>query len=177
MTNEEKNEIVNLVLKELNKPVDMQCELVNGATMPFYANNGDAGMDLRANADVEIGPGETKIIPTGFKTVIPAGFVVDIRPRSGLNAKTPLRVAYGTIDEGYRGEYGIIMTNYSPKETANEHYTIDDKNKFGTFHIRKGDRIAQIVMLKYYKMNLQPIVDLDKVDGDRGGGFGSSGTK
>ena len=177
MTQQEKQEIVNLVLQEINKPVDMKCELTAGATMPFYAHPGDAGMDLRANIDIDIAPGETKIIPTGFKTAIPAGYMVDIRPRSGLNAKTPLRVAYGTIDEGYRGEYGVIMTNYSPLNTKDQVYTIDDKGEFGTFHIRKGDRIAQIVMLKYCTMNLQQIENIDEIGGDRGGGFGSSGVK
>lgn len=177
MTHEEKQEIVKLVLQELNKPVKMEVELVNGASMPFYAHPGDAGMDLRSNVDIDIAPGETKIITTGFKTAIPSGYMVDIRPRSGLNAKTPLRVAYGTIDEGYRGEYGVIMTNYSPLHTKDQVWTIDDKNCFGTFHIRKGDRIAQIVMSRYVTMDLVQIDDIESVEGNRGGGFGSSGTK
>ena len=177
MTYEEKLEIAKMVIEEINKPVDMKCELVDGATLPFYAHVGDAGMDLRANVDIDLAPGETKIIPTGFKTAIPSGYMVDIRPRSGLNAKTPLRVAYGTIDEGYRGEYGVVMTNYSPMDTKDQVWTIDDKGKFGTFHIRKGDRIAQIVMIKYVTMNLQQIDDIEQVEGNRGGGFGSSGTK
>lgn len=177
MTNEEKLEIVKMVMEELNKPVEMKVELVDGATMPFYAHPGDAGMDLRANADIDLAPGETKIIPTGFKAAIPTGCMVDIRPRSGLNAKTPLRVAYGTIDEGYRGEYGVVMTNYSPMDTKDTVWTIDDKGKFGTFHIRKGDRIAQIVMSRYVTMDLKQIDDITTVEGNRGGGFGSSGTK
>jgi len=102
---------------------------------------------------------------------------VAIRPRSGLNAKTPLRVAYGTIDEGYRGEYGVVMTNYSPLHTKDQVWTIDDKNCFGTFHIRKGDRIAQIVMSRYVTMDLVQIDDIESVEGNRGGGFGSSGVK
>lgn len=177
MTNEEKIQIVKMVIDELTKPVEMKVELMEGASMPFYAHPGDAGMDLRANADIDIAPGETKIIPTGFKTAIPSGYMVDIRPRSGLNAKTPLRVAYGTIDEGYRGEYGVIMTNYSPLNTADQVWTVDDKGKTGTFHIRKGDRIAQIVMIKYVSMNLQQIDNIETVEGNRGGGFGSSGVK
>ena len=177
MTEQEKNEIVQQVLEELKKPVKMSCEIMEGATKPFYANPGDAGMDLRANADIEIAPMETKIVPTGFKVVIPEGFVVDIRPRSGLSAKTPLKVNLGTIDEGYRGEYGIIITNYSPVETATQHWTIDDKGKFGTFHIKKGDRIAQIVLSRYYKMDLVEIDSVESIAGNRGGGFGSSGMK
>ena len=177
MTENEKKEIVDLLLAELAKPVKMPCQMIDGATVPFYAHSGDAGMDLRANADLDIAPGETKIIPTGFKAAIPSGYMVDIRPRSGLNAKTPLRVAYGTIDEGYRGEWGVVMTNYSPLDTAKDTWTIDDKGKFGTFHIRKGDRVAQIVMARYATMDLVEIEDIDTVDGNRGGGFGSSGTK
>lgn len=177
MTYEEKQEIVKMVIEELNKPVEMKVELVGDASMPFYAHPGDAGMDLRANEDVDLAPGETKIIKTGFKTAIPTGYEVAIRPRSGLNAKTPLRVAYGTIDEGYRGEYGVVMTNYSPLDTKDQVWTIDDKGKFGTFHIRKGDRIAQIVMSRYVTMDLQQIDDIETVEGNRGGGFGSSGTK
>lgn len=178
MTNEEKLEIVKMVLEELKKPVKLEVELMEGATMPFYAHAGDAGMDIRANADVDIAPGETKIIPTGFKTAIPSGYMIEIRPRSGLNAKTPLRVGHGTIDEGYRGEYGVILTNNSPLETKNQLWTIDDKNKTGTFHIRKGDRIAQIVMVKYETMEFEKIDDIEKLVSERGvGGFGSSGTK
>ena len=177
MTVEEREDIVKRVLEELAKPVDMPVQMIDGATLPFYAHVGDAGMDLRANVDIDIAPGETKIIPTGFKTAIPSGYEVAIRPRSGLNAKTPLRVAYGTIDEGYRGEWGVVMTNYSPLDTVDQVWTIDDKGKFGTFHIRKGDRVAQIVMSRYVTMNLVEIDDIESVEGNRGGGFGSSGTK
>jgi len=177
MTNEEKNEIVQAVLKEIFKPVKLPCEIMEGASLPFYAHPGDAGMDLRANQDIVLSPGETKIIPTGFKTAIPEGYMVEIRPRSGLNAKTPLRVFFSPIDEGYRGEYGVIMTNYSPLNTKDNICTIDDKGAFGTFHIRKGDRIAQIVMSRYVTMDLQQVEDINQFSGDRGGGFGSSGVK
>ena len=177
MTVEEKNEIVKMVLAELSKPVTMPVQMIDGASVPFYAHPGDAGMDLRANVDIDLAPGETKIIPTGFKAAIPSGYEVCIRPRSGLNAKTPLRVAYGTIDEGYRGEWGVVMTNYSPIDSKDDVWTIDDKGKFGTFHIRKGDRVAQIVMSRYVTMDLVEIADIESVEGNRGGGFGSSGTK
>ncbi len=177
MTEQEKQEIVQAVLKELNKPVAVPCELVDGATMPFYAHPGDAGMDLRANVDIVLEPGQTKIITTGFKTALPQGYMVEIRPRSGLNAKTPLRVFFSPIDEGYRGEYGVIMSNYSPLDTKDEICTIEDKGKFGTYHIKKGDRIAQIVMSRYVTMDLQQIEDITTIEGNRGGGFGHSGVK
>ena len=176
MTDLEKNEIADLVIKKLSK-VNMQVEIMDGATEPFYAHPHDAGMDLRAREDIDIAPMQTVIIPTGFKAAIPEGYEITIRPRSGLNAKTPLRVAFGTIDCGYRGEFGVVMTNYSPENYKDEHCTIEDKHKFGTYHIKKGDRIAQIVMTKYCEMTFDKVEDINAIAGDRGGGFGSSGVK
>ena len=79
--------------------------------LPTYSNIGDAGMDIRAAENVEIMPGETKIIPTGLKVAIPAGYEIQIRPRSGLSLKTPLRIANspGTIDSGYRDYSNLII--------------------------------------------------------------------
>ena len=177
MTEQEKQEIVQAVLKELNKPVKMEMQLVDGTQAPHYANPTDAGADVRANADVVIEPMKTVIIPTGFKAAIPEGYEITIRPRSGLNAKTPLRVALGTIDSGYRGEFGVVMTNYSPEQYKDEICTIEDKHKFGTYHIKKGDRIAQFVLSKIAVMDLVPVEDITTIAGDRGGGFGHSGVK
>lgn len=177
MTKQEKQEIVEEVLKQLNSPIKMQIQLKDGAVAPFYAHIGDAGADLRANADIDIEPMKTVIIPTGFYAAIPEGYEITIRPRSGLNAKTPLRVALGTIDSGYRGEFGVVMTNYSPEKYATVDCTIDDKHKFGTYHIKKGDRIAQIVLTKYFTMDLVEVEDINKIGSNRGGGFGSSGVK
>ena len=177
MTEQEKQEIVEEVIRQLSMPVKVPCELVDGATLPFYAHPGDAGMDLRANVDVVLAPGETKIITTGFKTALPKGYMVEIRPRSGLNAKSPLRVFFSPIDEGYRGEYGVIMSNYSPADSKDVICTIEDKNKFGTYHIKKGDRIAQMVMSRYVTMETEIVEDINVYEGDRGGGFGHSGVK
>src|SRR5690242_5171457 len=87
----------------------------DGAVLPFYANPGDAGMDVCAAEETLIGPGETIIIPTGLKLAIPDGYEIQVRPRSGISFKTPLRISNspGTIDSGYRDELGIIMTNTS----------------------------------------------------------------
>ena len=84
-------------------------------TLPFYANPYDAGMDVCAAEDVMIKPGETVIIPTGLKFAIPEGYEIQVRPRSGISYRTPLRISNspGTIDAGYRDELGIIMTNTS----------------------------------------------------------------
>lgn len=85
------------------------------AILPSYAKPGDAGMDVCAAENIDIGPGETVIIPTGIKLAIPEGYEIQVRPRSGISFKTPLRISNspGTIDSGYRDELGIIMTNTS----------------------------------------------------------------
>lgn len=169
-------------------------------SLPFYANAGDAGMDIRANEDVILLPGETKVIPTGLKFHIPDGYEVQIRPRSGLSLKTPLRIANtpGTIDSGYKDEIGIILNNASPVIVLNAKqdpltkeitydmpeyplemcHTIDEKNNaFGAYIIRKGDRIAQAVLCKYTHMNLIETRKgmIETMGINRGGGFGHSG--
>jgi dUTP pyrophosphatase len=83
------------------------------AVIPAYAREGDAGMDICSAEDIDISPGQTKIIPTGLKLAIPPGYEIQVRPRSGLSYKTLLRLANtpGTIDSGYRDELGVIMSN------------------------------------------------------------------
>jgi dUTP pyrophosphatase len=150
-----------------------------GAKMPFYANPGDAGMDVYAAEEVIIAPGETKIVPTGLKVAIPEGYEIQVRPRSGISYKTPLRIpnSPGTIDSGYRDEIGIIMANSScPCCSSNEVYDMDAKgNMKGIYIIRKNDRIAQIVIAPVYKMAFTVVSDVKEIGNDRGGGFGSTG--
>ncbi len=88
------------------------------AVLPSYAKPGDAGMDVCAAVDRSIKPGETVIIPTGLKLAIPEGYEIQVRPRSGISYKTPLRLSNspGTIDSGYRDELGILITNTSEKK-------------------------------------------------------------
>ncbi len=151
------------------------------AILPKYANPGDAGMDIYAAQEVTIGPGETVIVPTGLKLAIPEGYEIQVRPRSGLSFKTPLRIpnSPGTIDSGYRDELGIIVNNSSGLEsnqTNAAQYTLDEKgNKKGTYVIRKGDRIAQIVLQVVPKMVLTKVNSVKSIGTDRGGGFGSTG--
>ncbi len=148
------------------------------AVMPFYAHEGDAGMDLCANEDVMIAPGETKLVPTGLKMAIPVGYEVQIRPRSGISLKTKLRVANapGTIDSGYRGEVCVIMDNISDPKTAENRITIEDKGQQGTYLIKKGNRIAQMVIASVEKGEIIECQNVESIDSDRGvGGFGSSG--
>lgn len=153
-----------------------------GAVMPCYAKPGDAGMDVYAAEEVLIRPGETVIIPTGLKLAIPEGYEIQVRPRSGISLNTPLRLANspGTIDSGYRNELGIIMTNTSDNIPSDDgrFLEIDSKgNEKGSYKIKKGDRVAQIVLQVVPKMKLTVVDSVAAIGVDRGGGFGSTGTR
>ena len=133
------------------------------AVIPQYQTKGAAGFDLVAVEDVTLGPGETTTISTGLAFEIPEGYEMQIRPRSGLTLKTPLRIANapGTIDSDFRGEVKIIVTNTS-------------ENK--GFYIKKGDRIAQGVIAPVMRAVFEEADDLSETD--RGsGGFGSTGVR
>ncbi len=161
----------------MRKEVEVFIELKEGAIMPKYAHESDAGMDVYALEDVMILPMETKIIPTGIKVAIPEGYEIQVRPRSGISSKTPLRISNspGTIDTGYRDEIGIIVTNTSVCDQGTV-YTINEKgNKQGTYHIKKGDRIAQLVLQEVPKIKWIPTDNVKAIGEDRGGGFGSTG--
>lgn len=152
-----------------------------GVVLPSYARQGDAGMDVCAAEDILIGPGETVIVPTGLKLAIPEGYEIQVRPRSGISYKTPLRISNspGTIDSGYRDELGIIVSNNSDTcgQTEGEVLGIDSKgNKKGTYKIKKGDRIAQLVLQVVPRMKLTVVGAVKEIGQNRGGGFGSTGT-
>lgn len=169
--------------------VEVSIELCReGAILPGYARTGDSGMDIYAAEDVFIEPGQTVIIPTGLKLAIPEGYEIQVRPRSGISLKTPLRIANspGTIDSGYRDELGVIANNSkyinlkdTNKETTkamNEVYTLESKgNKAGIYKIKKGDRIAQIVLQKVPRIKFRVVDSVKNIGEDRGGGFGSTG--
>lgn len=164
--------------------VDVYVEVIrNGVTVPSYANPYDAGMDVCAAEDTVIKPGETVIIPTGLKLAIPEGYEVQVRPRSGISLKTPLRLSNspGTIDAGYRDELGILMTNTSPENPGDEGsgtagYTLESRgNKKGTYVIHKGERVAQLVLAEVPRMRLIQVNNVSEIGNDRGGGFGSTG--
>ncbi len=155
-----------------------------GTILPKYARPGDAGMDIFAAEDTIIRPGETVIIPTGIKMAIPEGYEIQIRPRSGISYNTLLRIANspGTIDSGYRDELGIIISNFSyinydrDKYDTDEFLTLDSKdNRMGTYKIKKGDRIAQMVLQRVPKIKLTIADSIKDIVENRGGGFGSTG--
>ena len=130
------------------------------AVLPAYAHKSDAGMDVRSVADVVIPPGGRALVPTGLVMMLPPGYEAQVRPRSGLAVKHGVTVLNtpGTIDSGYRGEVGVILANFGDSD----------------FAVKKGDKIAQIVVAPV----IQPdIAESDTVDEtDRGsGGFGSTG--
>jgi len=152
------------------------------ASLPFYAHPGDAGMDLRAAVNCVIEPGQTVAVPTGLRLAIPAGFEIQIRPRSGLSLHTPLRVpnSPGTIDSGFRDEVCVLLSNSGPSgsESAGEPWTLDTKgNKPGAYRVRVGDRIAQMVLARVETIRWEETSSVREVGNDRGGGFGHSGIR
>lgn len=157
-----------------------------GIELPQYANIGDSGMDIRSAEDIYILPAQTVIIPTGLKVAIPQGYEIQVRPRSGVSFKTPLRVSnsIGTIDSGYRNEIGVIITNTSTPTRSEDmyegmpSYTINEKeNRHGTYFIKKGDRIAQLVLNEVPMIEWKPVESVKDIGIDREGGFGSTGVK
>ena len=129
--------------------------------MPAYAYAGDAGLDLRSSEDVVLKPFERKLVPCGIAMAIPKGFAGFVMPRSGLAAKHGISIVNspGLIDSNYRGEIKAILINLDAH---------DD------FVIKRGDRIAQIVILETPSVALEEVDELESTSrGD--GGFGSSG--
>lgn len=130
--------------------------------LPTYESEGSSGMDIRADVKepVLLRPGEIKLIPTGLAVSVPLGYEAQIRPRSGLALRHGIGLVNspGTIDSDYRGEIGIIVINWGPEP----------------FMIRKGDRVAQLVLSKIYQAVPLEVEKLD--DTSRGdGGFGHTG--
>lgn len=154
-----------------------------GAKMPTYAHLTDSGMDVYALEDITIAPGETKLIPTGLKVAIPAGYELQVRPKSGRCLKTKLRIANtpGTIDAGYRDEIGIIVDNIEPFIKEAE---IDENGRlynvlFGSsYTIGKGEKFAQLVLCEVPKAVFYQVNHVSDIANDgRVGGFGSTGVK
>lgn len=132
----------------------------DNATIPFIAHPGDAGMDLFSTESLTLKPFERALVHTGIKIQLPENTEAQIRPRSGLALKNGITVLNtpGTIDEGYRGEIGIILINLS-----NE-----------VFEVTKGMKIAQMVIKPTINVSVEEVKKLD--DTERGeGGFGSTG--
>lgn len=153
------------------------------AKIPTYAHLTDSGMDVYALEDITIAPGETAIVPTGLKVAIPAGYELQVRPKSGRCAKSKLRIANtpGTIDAGYRDEIGIIVDNIEPfiKEAKMDENGRLYEVLFGSSHtIGKGEKFAQLVLCEVPKAIFYEVEHVSDIANDgRNGGFGSTGLK
>ncbi len=164
--------------KNLIIPVEKVSEDVK---LPTYSTEGSAAMDVYSTEEFDLAPGESKIVKTGLKVEVPVGYGLFVLPRSGISAKTKLRVsnAPGCVDSDYRGEVGVILENIEPKIVD---LVIDEDGKatgvlYGkSYHIEKGERIAQIVILETPTMAFSEVSKVNETT--RGeGGFGSTGTK
>ncbi len=135
-----------------------------GLALPGYQSALAAGLDLLAavpeNAPVVLAPGKYALIPTGLAIALPEGYEAQIRPRSGLAAKHGVTIlnAPGTVDADYRGEIGVLLINHGEVP----------------FPVRRGERIAQMVIAAVVRANLTPVASLSATDRG-GGGFGSTG--
>ena len=133
-----------------------------GLPLPAPASTGSSGVDLLACVDgeVEVGPGQSRLIPTGLCAEIPEGYEAQVRPRSGLALRHGITIlnSPGTIDSDYRGEIGVILINHGDSP----------------FTVRRGDRIAQLVFCSVCEAVFEEVDSLD--ESTRGpGGFGHTG--
>ena len=135
--------------------------LDDGLPVPRYQHENDAGFDLPSRVDLTLGPGERATIPTGIALAIPSGFAGFVLPRSGLASRHGIALVNspGLIDSGYRGEVAVVVINTDRQEG---------------FQIRRGDRIAQLVIQRVEEATILQVDELDETS--RGaGGFGSTG--
>ena len=144
--------MVKVLIKKLNPSVQL----------PSYKTSGSSGMDLMACIDkpINLQPGKSCLVSTGLSVAFPEGYEIQIRPRSGLAAKSSISVLNtpGTIDSDYRGELKIILFNH-----GNENFVIEN-----------NDRVAQMILAPTIKMELEETKELpDSIRGE--GGFGSTG--
>jgi len=142
-----------LLIKRLN---DSDSDIA----LPEYATEHAAGMDIRVNKDIEIAPGEILLAPTGIAMEIPEGYEGQVRPRSGLAAKHGITAlnSPGTIDADYRGELKVILINHGKQPV-----------KFN-----RGERIAQLVISKYERVQVMEVGELAETVRATGG-FGHTG--
>jgi dUTP pyrophosphatase len=132
-----------------------------GLPVPRYQHEGDAGLDLPSRIDIVLAPGERAMVPTGVAVAIPRGYAGLVLIRSGIAARHGIQCVNspGLIDAGYRGEISVIMLNTDLREP---------------FAVRRGERIAQLVLHRVEEATLVEVDDLDETT--RGeGGFGSTG--
>jgi dUTP pyrophosphatase len=143
------------------EPLTVQIQVENEDCLPAYATPNASGMDLKAFEDCCLAPGERRAVRTGIRIALPEGYEAQVRPRSGLALQKGLSIpnAPGTIDSDYRGEVKVILINLGSEPVA----------------IKKGERIAQLVICPVAKAQWEVVAHLPQTErGD--GGFGSTGT-
>ena len=154
------------------------------AKIPQYANISDSGLDVYALDDYTINPGETLLVPTGIKVAIPAGYEIQVRPKSGRALKTKLRIANtpGTVDAGYRDEIKVIVENIEPplkdityEFDENGNPVITSVLHGASHHIGKGEKFCQLVLMEVPKAAFYRVEAVSEIGENRGGGFGSTG--
>jgi dUTP pyrophosphatase len=184
------NNSVNIIIEPVRE----------GVILPEYNDPEDAAMDVFVNlpegeTSMLIRPGETALVPLGFKLGIPQGWLVSLRPRSGISLKTKLRIANapGTIDTNYKGQLyaaiantsatipgpGIVTFNLAGIQKWQGKYDTrlrQQINPDGAYELFNGDKIAQILPERRYRMTLE-LGRATDIGTDRGGGYGSSGTQ
>lgn len=132
-----------------------------GVPLPAYAHPSDAGADLSAAEDVDLGPGQRALVRTGLAIALPAGYAAFVHPRSGLAARHGVTIvnAPGTVDAGYRGEIKVTLLNTDREQPVS---------------FKRGDRIAQLIIQRVERAVFREVADLPgSARGD--GGFGSTG--
>jgi len=142
------------------KKINLKIKCEHSDLVPTYQSIGSSGMDLRSKIDTVIKPGCIELVPTGVYIELPDGYEAQIRPRSGLALKHKITVLNtpGTIDSDYRGEIKVILINFGDED----------------FMIKRGDRIAQMVIAEYIKADVDIVDNISQSErGD--GGFGSTG--
>ncbi len=154
--------------------------LKDGTEMISYAHEGDAGLDLCATEDVTLYPGQWQMVGSGVEMAIPKGFVGLVVPRSGMGCKgLVLKNTIGVIDAGYRGEIKVPLLNNSPTHVwvrTWEEVHAAKPNVDGAIRVRKGDRVAQLLIVPVAQASLVQVDTLDETE--RGeGSFGSTGVR
>lgn len=142
--------------------ISIKFKLADGAALPEYKTSGAAGADVCSNEDCSIDPNSWKLISTGVFPEIPEDFEIQVRSRSGLAARNGVFVlnSPGTVDSDYRGEIKVILANMSDK----------------VFEVKKGDRIAQLVVSPVTQADFETVLEISDTERSAGG-FGSTGVR
>jgi len=159
---------------KISEPIKIKIKMEEGCDdlIPVKAHVGDAAYDLKSSEDFDISSSEIKVISNGFRMNLPKGYEAQVRSRSGLSIKgVVVKNSPGTIDENYTGIVSTILTYVPDTAFKDRVFTASD-----FFHVKRGDRIAQMVIAKIPDTEVEIVKELSETNrGDNG--FGSSGVK